>query len=31
VPYHTVASRKLGNVPVTIWGPLSPLDEVYFK
>lgn len=31
VPYHTAASKKLGNVPTTIWGPLSPYDEVYFK
>jgi len=31
VPYHTAASKKLGNLPVTIWGPLSPYDEVYFK
>ncbi|MGK6306028.1 ABC transporter substrate-binding protein [Variovorax sp. DT-64] len=31
VPYHTVASKKLGNVPATIWGPMSPYDEVYFK
>ncbi len=31
VPYHTVASKKVGNVPTTIWGPLSPMDEVYFK
>jgi len=30
-PYHTVASKKLGNLPTTIWGPASPLDEVYFK
>ena len=31
VPYHTGSSQKLGNVPTTIWGPLSPYDEVYFK
>ncbi len=31
VPYHTAASKKLGNVPVSIWGPLSPYDEVYFR
>jgi len=29
VPYHTVTSKKVGNVPATIWGPMSPLDEVY--
>lgn len=31
VPYHTATSKKLGNVPTTIWGPVSPYDEVYFK
>jgi peptide/nickel transport system substrate-binding protein len=31
VPYHTAASKRLGNVPMTIWGPMSPYDEVYFK
>lgn len=31
IPYYTVANKKLGNVPASIWGPASPLDEVYFK
>ncbi|MFV0675630.1 ABC transporter substrate-binding protein [Variovorax sp. tm] len=31
VPYHTITSKKVANVPVTVWGPLSPLDEVYLK
>ncbi|MEO8281280.1 MAG: ABC transporter substrate-binding protein, partial [Ideonella sp.] len=31
VPYHTAASTKVGNLPVTIWGPMSPYDEVYLK
>ncbi|RZL96002.1 MAG: ABC transporter substrate-binding protein [Variovorax sp.] len=31
VPYHTAASKKLANVPASIWGPLSPYDEIYFK
>ncbi|MFP5405917.1 MAG: ABC transporter substrate-binding protein, partial [Gammaproteobacteria bacterium] len=31
VPFHTAASTKVGNVPVSIWGPLSPYDEVYLK
>ena len=31
VPYHTASSKKLGNIPSTIWGPLSPYDEIYFK
>ncbi len=31
VPYHTASSKKLANVPTSIWGPASPYDEVYFK
>ena len=31
VPFHTATSKKLGNVPTSIWGPMSPYDEVYFK
>jgi peptide/nickel transport system substrate-binding protein len=31
VPYHTVASKKVGNLPTTIWGPMSPMDEVYLR
>ncbi len=31
VPYHTAASKKVGNVPASIWGPASPYDEVYLK
>lgn len=31
VPYHTAASKKVGNVPMSIWGPMSPYDEVYLK
>ncbi len=30
-PYHTVTSTKVGNVPTSIWGPMSPFDEVYLK
>ncbi len=30
-PYHTLATQRVGNVPTTIWGALSPLDEVYLK
>lgn len=30
-PYHTAASKKIANVPTTIWGPASPYDEIYFK
>ncbi|MBU6501288.1 MAG: ABC transporter substrate-binding protein, partial [Burkholderiales bacterium] len=29
IPYHTVTGKKVGNVPTTIWGPMSPYDEVY--
>jgi peptide/nickel transport system substrate-binding protein len=31
VPYHTVSSKRLVNVPTSIWGPASPYDEVSFK
>jgi len=31
IPYHTAASKKVGNVPASIWGPMSPYDEVYLK
>jgi peptide/nickel transport system substrate-binding protein len=31
VPYHTAVSKKVANVPASIWGPMSPYDEVYFK
>jgi peptide/nickel transport system substrate-binding protein len=30
-PYHTAASKRVGNVPTTIWGVLSPMDEVYLR
>lgn len=31
VPYHSAASKKVGNLPASIWGPMSPYDEVYLK
>jgi peptide/nickel transport system substrate-binding protein len=31
VPYHTAASKKVMNVPTTIWGPMSPMDEVWLS
>ncbi|NYT80010.1 ABC transporter substrate-binding protein [Alcaligenaceae bacterium] len=31
VPYHTLVRKNVGNPPTSIWGPLSPLDEVYLK
>jgi peptide/nickel transport system substrate-binding protein len=30
-PYHTVANKKLGNPPNTIWGGSAPFDRVYMK
>ncbi len=30
-PYHTVASKRVGNLPTTIWGAASPMDDVYLK
>lgn len=30
-PYHTAYASGLGNPPTTIWGPMSPMDEVYWK
>ena len=30
-PYHTVANKKVGNQPNSIWGTSSPLDRVYLK
>lgn len=30
-PYHTASSKKVMNVPTTVWGPASPFDEVYLK
>lgn len=29
--YRTVVSAKVGNPPTSIWGPLSPYDEIYLK
>ncbi len=29
VPYHTVTGKRVRNVPTTIWGPMSPYDELY--
>jgi peptide/nickel transport system substrate-binding protein len=30
-PYFTATTKKVGNVPTSIWGPASPFDEVYLK
>ena len=31
MPSHTAARKNVGNVPTSIWGALSPYDEVYLK
>ena len=31
IPYHTASSKKVANVPLTIWGPMSPYDEVWLR
>jgi peptide/nickel transport system substrate-binding protein len=31
VGYYTASSKRVGNVPVSIWGTLSPFDDVYLK
>ncbi len=31
LPYHTAYDKRLGNLPVSIWGTMSPMDEVYWK
>ncbi len=30
VPYHTLYHTDLGNPPMTVWGAMAPLDEVYW-
>lgn len=29
IPFHTAYRNEVGNPPLTVWGPLSPFDEVY--
>ncbi|UFM67372.1 ABC transporter substrate-binding protein (plasmid) [Paracoccus sp. MA] len=31
VPYHTVYSQAVQNPPVSIWGAMGPMDEVWLK
>jgi peptide/nickel transport system substrate-binding protein len=31
IPYYTASSKQVGNPPQSIWGPLSPFDDVYLK
>jgi hypothetical protein len=30
LPYHSSIKKTIGNPPVTIWGTMAPLDQVYF-
>ena len=30
-PYHTVANKKIGNPPNSIWGASAPFDRVYLR
>lgn len=30
-PYHNAFDKNLGGLPTTIWGMMSPLDELYWK
>ena len=31
VPYHNAFSKGLGGLPTSIWGMMSPLDELYWQ
>lgn len=31
VPYYTVHDKGLANIPISIWGAMSPLDELYWE
>lgn len=30
IPYHTAYDKRLGNPPVGVWGPMHPMDELYW-
>jgi len=30
-PFRTIAAKNVKNIPQTVWGPLSPMDEVYVE
>jgi len=30
-PFFMASTKNVGNVPTSIWGPASPMDEVYLK
>ena len=31
LPFHTAYNKNLGNPPVSIWGVVSPMDDIYWK
>ncbi len=31
MPYHMAYGKNLGNPPLSVWGTIAPMDEVYFK
>ncbi len=31
VAYYTLYNKTVGNPPLTVWGAMSPFDEVYLK
>lgn len=31
LPYHTATNNRVGNVPVSIWGTMQSMDDVYIK
>ncbi len=31
MPYHTAYNKDLGNPPMTVWGTVAPMDEVFWK
>lgn len=31
LPYHTIYNKKIGNPPLSIWGTMAPMDDVYIE
>jgi peptide/nickel transport system substrate-binding protein len=31
IPFHTIYDRNLRNLPLTIWGTMGPLDDLYWE
>ena len=31
LPYYTVVHKGLANPPLTIWGMMAPMDELYWE